>query len=271
MRATSEASLSAADERFTPILDAAGEGARELGEQIFSVVDALDGSVSLRRALTDPTRSGDSKAQLATGLLRGKVHDDVVDLVAGLARSRWSADADLPEALEELGTTAVLVAAEARGDLLRVEEDLFRLGRILAGERDLRVALASTDATREQRVALSDRLLEGQIAPESQVLVRRTVGALRQRTVTTRLARIAELASARRQRVVASVLAATPLTSAQVERLTATLSRIYDTEVHVNVALDPSIVGGLRIQVGAEVVDATVLSKLAEARRRIAG
>lgn len=271
MRATSEASLASARERFTPVLDAAGDGAREIGEQIFSVVDALDGSTSLRRALTDPTRSGEAKAQLASTLLGTQVHADVVDLVAGLARARWSSDADLAEALEELGTTAVLVAAESRGELLRVEDDLFRLGRILSNERDLRVALASTDVSAERRTALADQLLNGQVAPESQVLVRRTVGALRQRSVTTRLAHVAELAAARRKRVVASVLVASPITTAQVERLTATLSRIYSTEVHVNVGVDPSIVGGMRIQVGAEVVDATVLSKLAEARRRIAG
>lgn len=271
MRATSEASLAAANDRFAPVLDAAGVGALELGEQLFAVVDALDGSTSLRRALTDPTRSSEAKAQLAENLLGSQVHADVVALVAGLARSRWSDDRDLAEALEEIATTAVLGAAEARGELLRVEDDLFRLGRILAGERELRVALASDQLPAERRTALADQLLDGQVAQESQVLVRRTVGALRQRSVTSRLSRIAELAAARRRRVVASVLAAAPLTQEQVDRLTTILSRIYSTEVHVNVGIDPSIVGGLRIQVGAEVVDATVLSKLAEARRRIAG
>lgn len=271
MRATSEASLAAAQERFTPILDTAGDRAQEFGEQIFAVVDALDGSPSLRRALTDPTRSSEAKAQLASNLLASQVHGDVVDLVAGLARSRWSHDDDLAEALEDIGTTAVLVSAESRGELLRLEDDLFRFGRILSGERDLRIALASTDLPSERRTALADQLLGGQVAPESQVLIRRTVGALRQRSVTSRLSRIAELAAARRRRVVASVLVAAPMTQEQVGRLQQTLSRLYSTDVHVNVGIDPSIVGGMRIQVGAEVVDATVLSKIAEARRRIAG
>lgn len=271
MRATSEASLAAAQDRFEPVLTAAGGRARELGEQIFAVVDALDSSTSLRRALTDPTRTADAKAGLAQSLLGSQVSSDVVDLVAGLARSRWSDDRDLADALEEIGTTAVLSAAEADGDLLRVEDDLFRLGRVLAGERELRIALASTDVEAQRRTALAEQLLTGQVSPDSLVLVRRTVGALRQRSVTSRLARITELAAARRRRTVATVLVASPLTTAQVERLTATLSRLYETDVHVNVGIDPSIMGGMRIQVGAEVVDATVLSKLAEARRRIAG
>lgn len=270
MRATSEASLAAALERFEPVLAVAGEKAAGLGEEIFAVVDALDSAASLRRALTDPTRSGDAKAALAEGLLGGSASPDVVALVAGLARARWSADADLAEALEEIGTTAVLAAAEASGSLLRVEEELFRFGRVLADQRELRVALGSVDLPADRRTGLVERLLSAACEP-TLILVRRTVGALRQRSVTGRLARIGELAAQRRKRVVATVLAAAPLTEAQVQRLTGILSRTYGTSVHVHVAIDPSVVGGLRVQVGSEVVDATVLSKLEEARRRIAG
>ena len=271
MRATSEASLAAALDRFEPVLSSAGQGARSIGEEIFAVVDALDSSTSLRRALTDPTRSADSKAELAQSLLAGKASDDVRSLIAGMARSRWSGDRDFADALEEIGTASVLVAAQDKGELLRLEDELFRLGRVLARERELRIALASADFTGERRTQLVDSLISEQVLPETAVLVRRTVGALRQRSVTSRLAQIGELASSRRKRVVANVLAAAPLNQAQIERLEKSLSRLYGTDVHVNVGIDPAIVGGLRVQVGAEVVDATVLSKLHEARRRIAG
>lgn len=270
MRATSEASLAAAMERFEPVLDAAGERAADLGAEIFAVVDALDSSVSLRRALTDPTRTADAKAGLAERLLAGSASPEVVALVAGMVRERWSSEADLAEALEEVGTTAVLATADASGSLLQVEDELFRLGRVLAEQRELRVALGSVDLPAERRTGLADRLLSAASEP-TRALVRRTVGALRTRSVTGRLARIGELAAQRRQRVVATVLAAAPLTQAQVQRLTEILTRAYDAPVHVHVAIDPSVIGGLRVQVGSEVVDATVLSKLEEARRRIAG
>lgn len=270
MRATSKASLTTATERFEPVLAAAGEQAGQVGEEIFAVVDALDSSASLRRALTDPTRSADAKAELAERLLGGSVRPDVVALVAGMARERWSADTDLPDALEDLGTTAQLVAAEHGPGLMTVEDELFRFGRVLADQRELRVALAARRLPAENRVGLAERVLEG-ASPETIALVRRTVSALRQRSVTGRLARIGELAAERRKRVVASVLSAAPLTQAQLDRLTGILSRAYGTEVHVNAGVNPSFLGGLRIQVGAEVVDATILSKLEEARRRIAG
>lgn len=272
MRAASEASLAAASDRWEPVLAATTDSAaRRLGEDLFAVVDALDSSASLRRALTDPSRDGDSKAALAQGLLGGKTADDVADLVAGVVRSRWSSEADLPEALEELGTAAVLTAAQSRGELVRVEDEIFRFERTLATQRDLRVALGSVDLPAQRRTSVVEALLGEKVAPETALLIGRTVGALRQRSVTARLDRIAQLAAARRRRVVATVTAATPMTEAQVARLTDILARMYGTEVQVNVGIDPEVLGGLRVQIGADVVDATVAGKVFEARRRISG
>ena len=49
------------------------------------------------------------------------------------------------------------------------------------------------------------------------------------------------------------------------------LSGIHGKSVQVNVVLDPEVVGGIRVQVGDEVVDGTILRRLEEARRLIAG
>lgn len=270
MRATSQASMAAAADRFAPVITAAGSDAGRLGEQIFAVVDALDGTASLRRALTDPTRDAQDKALLAERALGVAVSPEVVALVAGMARERWSHDRDLADALEYIGTEAYLSAAEASGALLDVEDELFRLGRTLSEQRELRVAFGDVDLPAENRIGLAGALL-GAASPETRALVARTVGALRRRSVTGRLAEIGEQAAARRRRLVATVLAARPLTQAQLERLTQILSRVYDQPVHLHVAIDPAVVGGLRIHIGSEVLDATILSKLEEARRRIAG
>ncbi|ACQ79563.1 ATP synthase F1, delta subunit [Beutenbergia cavernae DSM 12333] len=271
MRASSEASLKAAADRWEPVLAEAGESARDLAESIFAVVDALDSSASLRRALTDPARPADAKASLTQGLLGAKAPDAVVDLVAGMSRSRWSADDDLASALEEIGTTSLLAAAESRGELERVEDELFRLGRSLIGARELRIALSNRELPVENRVALVDALLEGKVAPETELLVRRAATSMRERSVPNAIAHVGELAAARRRRLVAAVTAAVPLTQGQLTRLGEILERAYGRSVQINVGIDPEVVGGLRVQVGAEVVDATVLTKLEEARRRLAG
>ncbi|WP_345711686.1 F0F1 ATP synthase subunit delta, partial [Kineococcus glutinatus] len=41
--------------------------------------------------------------------------------------------------------------------------------------------------------------------------------------------------------------------------------------VRLNVDVDPDVLGGLRVKVGDEVIDGTISSRLAEARRRLAG
>src|SRR5690606_40819710 len=86
MRATSQASLRNASEAWEQVLRQAGADAAGYGRQLFAVVDALDRSAGLRRALTEPTRDGEAKAALAAELLRGKVAEPVLDLVSGMAR-----------------------------------------------------------------------------------------------------------------------------------------------------------------------------------------
>jgi F-type H+-transporting ATPase subunit delta len=271
MRATSQASLSTAATSWETVLQQAGAGAAAYGEQLFAVVDALDGSAGLRRALTEPTRDGDDKAALVAQLLAGKVDENVVDLVSGLVRSRWSADSDLADSLEELGLVSYLAAAESKGELTQLEEDTFRLTRVLAENRDLRFALGDRDATAERRVQLLTSVFGDKLSTETLAVVTRAVRSLRARTLTAALARISEIAARRRRQLVAVVTAASPLSQAQQDRLSASLAKAYGREVQLNIAIDPAVTGGFRIQVGDEVVDATIAGRLDQARRRLAG
>ena len=79
------------------------------------------------------------------------------------------------------------------------------------------------------------------------------------------------MAAQRRDRLVATVTATVPLTEEQRGRLRTALSRIYGHEVHLNVEIDPSLVGGVRVAIGDEVIDGSVVAKLDEARRRLVG
>jgi F-type H+-transporting ATPase subunit delta len=70
---------------------------------------------------------------------------------------------------------------------------------------------------------------------------------------------------------VATVRVARPLASDEQRRLAGLLSSQYDTTVHLNVVVDPEVVGGMRVEIGDEVIDGTIASRLDEARRRLAG
>jgi F-type H+-transporting ATPase subunit delta len=269
MRGTSRASLAAAQERWEPVLSAAGAQSSDLGEQLFAVVDALDSSGSLRRTLADPSIDGEAKAGLAARLLAA-ADPRVVEAVQGLVRSRWSADADLADAVENLAFHAVLARAESEGDLDTVEAELFQFSRALAGEREVRRTLFDTTVPASARAQLVDDILAGRTTAVTAIVARRLAAQPRGRRYVPALGHLADLIAERRQRQVATVTSASPLTAAQRERLAAILERAYGRVVQLNTVTDPHVLGGLRVQVGAEVVDATVLSRLADARRRLA-
>ena len=271
MRGTSGASATSVAAAFEPVLRAAGPEAGTLGAQLYAVVDALEGSGSLRRALSDPSRDAEGKARLVAGLLTGKVDERVVDAVSALARARWTSEADLTEALDELAAEAVLASAQSAGTLEGVEDELFRLDRLLLTQPELRRALTDRSAAPENRTALVHQLLGGKVQPATLQLVERAAASPQGRTMASSLTRLGELAARRRQLLIASVTAAAPLGPDQAARLVSLLSRAYGRAVQLNITIDPAIVGGLRVQVGPEVVDSTVLARLDDARRQLAG
>lgn len=269
MRGTSAASLAAAQDRWEPVLRAAGEGSGDLGRQLFMVSGALDSSTQLRRSLTDPSRTGDDKAKVVAAILPG-FDERVVDVVAGMVRGRWSSDRDLADATERLGVDALLAAAQSRGALERVEDELFRLSRALIGQREARRLLGDASVAPERRRDFAQSLLAGRADPVTAVLVGHAAMSPRGRRFVPMLGWFSDIAAERRQRLVAQVSSAAVLSQAHLDRLGDLLHRAYGREVQLNVTVDPRVIGGLRIQVGADVVDSTVLSRLADARRRLA-
>lgn len=269
MRGLSRGALADAEQRLEPLLGTV-DGA-ELGEQLFSVARLLDSSAGLRRGLTDPARSGQVRADLTARLLTGQVGEPTLDVVTGLVRERWSKPRDLADAVEHLATTALLSSAERAGTLERLEDEVFRFSRVVAGDRALESALSDRTASPERLGSLVERLLGRKTTPQTLALVRQAVTAPRGRRLEEALADVLELAAARRSRLVAVATAAFPLSADQSDRLAAALGSIYGRPVLLEVDVDPEVVGGLRVRVGDEVLDATILSRLDEAKRRLAG
>ncbi|MBD9698475.1 F0F1 ATP synthase subunit delta [Flavimobilis sp. GY10621] len=271
MRGTSQRSLEAVRAGFAPVLRAAGEGAAELGEQLFTVLDALDGSAALLRALANPARDAASKAGLVRGVLGGKADDRVVDVLVELVAQRWSADADLAQAVEDLAVGATLASAQARGTLETVENELFTLMRSLIGSpSDVRSMLSAPHVTESERIRLLETILDGRGDEATRRLARRAVGLRRGRRFVATLSWYMEIAAGMRDRLVGLATVSVPLTEAQTDRIGSLLAQAYGKPVQLNVVVDPSVVGGLRIQVGDDVVEATVLARMVDARRRMA-
>lgn len=270
MRGTSQASHDAVLREFDPVVTAAGKDGLVIAEQLFSVVDALDSSGSLRRALTDPSRPGVDKATLVKQLF-GAFDKRSLDVLVSFVHARWSGEPDLAESIEDAGEIALFAYAHEAGTLGIVEEEMFRVERILSGQRDLLVAMSNRSATKAARLELLKGTLGGKLHPVTEALLSRAVGVPRGRRLIPAITVLLEEAAARRDRAVASVTAAVELSAAQRTRLAGILKSAYGREIQINVAVDPGVMGGMRVQVGSEVVDGTILAKLDEARRRLVG
>jgi F-type H+-transporting ATPase subunit delta len=89
--------------------------------------------------------------------------------------------------------------------------------------------------------------------------------------MTNALAAYREVAATTQGEVVATVHVARPMSDADRERLAEVLGRQYHVTVHLNVVVDPDVVGGVRVEIGDEVIDGTIASRLDDARRRLVG
>lgn len=271
MRGTSQRSLDAVLERVRPVMAAAGSETVALGEQLFAVLDAMDSSSSLRRSLADPSREAADKAGLVRGLLGEQFDERVVDTLVSLVTQRWTADADLAEAIEAMAVEAMLTDAERRDQLATVEDELFTITRSFIGAREARAALTEPGVSPERRVGLLRAVLGDRGDAVTRALAERATLRPRGRRFVATLTWYGQIAATMRRRLIATVHSGTELEPAQVARLEALLAQAYGRAIQLNLVHDDTLLAGLRIQVGDEVVDATVLTRLAEARRRLAG
>lgn len=270
MNGASREALAAARERLDALTDSTSVDAGSLAEELASVTALLQREVSLRRVLTDPAQDGVAKADLARRLLGTQLSGSAADLVSGMVRSRWSQSRDLVDALEELADLADLTAAQKAGTLDSVEDELFRFGRIVSSSNELRAALTDRKATAAAKSELISSLLGRRADATTARLVTRLVTAPRGRSLEAGLQSLSKLAAERRGRMVAVVTSAVPLSDTQQQRLGAGLAKLYGRRMHLNLDVDPEVLGGMRVQVGDEIINGSLADRLEDASRRLA-
>jgi F-type H+-transporting ATPase subunit delta len=255
------------------ILDAAVKGAdastaSALSSELFFVADVLSSNIAVRRALTDPARDGKAKATFISDLLGKKIGALALGLVTELSSLRWSSPKDLVLVVEQLAIEAEASAANIAGELDRVEDEIFTAATAFASSSELRKALIS-DASNAKATLVAD-ILKG--ASGSTVkLVSQMVNAWRGRSIESAFADYQWALAARRNRVIALVRVATPITQAQQDRLTTSLTSKVGQPVRINIEIDPSVIGGVSVKFADEMVDGSVSNRLAGAARALAG
>jgi F-type H+-transporting ATPase subunit delta len=241
-----------------------------VGDELFSVAAVLDATPAVRRILTDPSTEADARSGVAASLLEGKVNSATVAVVDVAARGRWSGGRALSDAIEMAGLAAHVAAAERVGSLDAVETELFEAQRVIDAERELRATLSDRTIPADRKAALVDTIFAGKVAPATLALLRQAA-ACRTGSFDGVLAHFADEVAARRSRTLAEVRTAAALSDTELERLSSALSAKYGRPVHVNTIVDPTIVGGLKVSIGDDVIDGTIAGRLEDARRQLVG
>lgn len=237
------------------------------GEQLLAAGRAIAGSAQLRAVLADPAIEGADKSALI-GRMFGSLDPVAARLLSGMVASRWSNTDELVDGVEEIAIRAIAAAA---GSDAGIEEQLFSIARVIGGDSQLELALGSKLGEPAGKAALVDSLFAAKATPGALAIVRHLVQSPRGRRIGESIARAAEIVADTGGRLVATVTAASPLSSAQLHRLERSIQAQYGRAPRIDVVIDPAVLGGLRVQVGDEVVDGTIAARLTDLRLQLAG
>ena len=244
------------------------ESAAQVADDLFSAAATLRSEAALRRFATDASIPAEAKSGLVNEVFGGKVHQVTQDLLASAVSRRWVAGRDLADALEHLGVVAYVKAAGSETE--RLADELFAFAQAVKDAPDLRDALADPVRSGADKRRLIANLLDGKALAATVALAGQSISGSH-RTVAVALTEYQKVVADVQAQGVATVRVARPLADAEVDRLTALLTAQYGRPVHLNLLVDPSVLGGIRVEIGDDVIDGTVSSRLDDARRRLVG
>jgi F-type H+-transporting ATPase subunit delta len=234
--------------------------AAKISQDLFSAIAVLDSSLPLRRALTDPTRDSASKSALIDDLFAKSLDPASIAILRAGTSDRWSSPSDFPAALE-----VIAVEVEA-GAVDGLDVELMGIAHALSGAKELSGALMGGRAID----SLISDLFESKVSAAALRIALSIARHLRGRHFVAALEEAANVAGARRKKIVVHVRSAIALTSAQGDRLRAALGKELNREVSLDLSVDASVIGGIEIQFDDDMVDGTIARRLSEAGRKLA-
>lgn len=164
---------------------------------------------------------------------------------------------------------ALFEVARVEGSLDAVENELFQIARALETNDELRTTLTDEMIPVERRQGVIEDLLNGRASPVTVSLVSFIVGAGRGRQLPAIVDRLVARAAEAKNKVVAEVRTAVPLTDDQRSRLADALGKATGKSVEVKSIVDPSVLGGVVAEIGDTVIDGSIRNRLEQLREAI--
>lgn len=255
---------------LAPKLRDTREDAWRIGNELFTITKVLDDSIQLERALTDPSRPVADKVAVLTELLGDNVHPMTMEIMTDLVSRHWSRARDIANAVEDFGVDAMMYYADATDATLQVSIELSELHSALLNLPVVRAKLYDYQATSEARVKLFHEVFSGKTLNKVTMrLAEHATCNLRRRRYLETIQWLINKFSRHMGESMVTVTTATPLKKEQIERLVEVYSAKVGRQVHINSVVDPTVLGGMRIQVGDEVTDNTVVAQLQNLHRKV--
>lgn len=255
---------------LAPKLRDTREDAWRIGNELFTITKVLDDSIQLERALTDPSRPVADKVAVLKELLGDNAHPMTMEIMTDLVSRRWSRARDIANAVEDFGVDAMMYYADATDATLQVSIELSELHSALLNLPVVRAKLYDYQATSEARVKLFREVFSGKTLNKVTMrLAEHATCNLRRRRYLETIQWLINKLSRHMGESMVTVTTATPLKKEQIKRLVEVYSAKVGRQVHINSVVDPTVLGGMRIQVGDEVTDNTVVAQLQNLHRKV--
>lgn len=236
------------------------------GEQLLAASLVIGNEARLRAALADDSATAADRISIVDAVF-GKYTSAAKAVLGSLATSRWSSSDDLVAGIEQLGIEAV---ASSAPKTVSISDELFVLSTAVASNPELELALGSKLGSIEGKIALMGSLLDGKASKQTVAIL----GALLAQPRGRRMAELVRFASTivaeQAGFSIATVTVANPLNAQQASRLEQALSTQRGSGIRINQVIDPAVLGGMRVQIGDEVIDGTVSNRLTDLRLRLA-
>ena len=255
---------------LAPKLRDSGEDAWRIGNELFTITSALDHNIQLERALTDPSRPVEDKVAVVKTLIGDQAHPLVMEIMSDLVSRRWSRVSDIANAVEDFGVDGMMYYADYTNTTLQVSIELAELHSALLNLPVVRTKLYDAPVSSEARVKLLYSLIgDADFTKVTKRLAEHATCNLRNRRYLQTIQWLINKFSRHMGESMVTVTTATPLSKEQVEKLIAIYSAKTGHPVHINSVVDPTVMGGMRIQVGDEVTDNTVVAQLQHLQRTV--
>ncbi|MDO5646744.1 F0F1 ATP synthase subunit delta [Paracoccus sp. (in: a-proteobacteria)] len=159
---------------------------------------------------------------------------------------------------------AVFEIVKDEGGLDNLARQIDELDATLTNSADLRDLISSPIYTRDQQAgaiaSITDKMgLSATLANTLKLMAKNR----RLFVLPQLVARLSDLIAAERGEMTADVTTAAPLTDEQQQRLKDTLAEKSGKTIKLNTRVDESLIGGMIVKLGSQMIDSSVRSKLA--------